>query len=124
RFPEVTVRPVAGDFRSDLPDGPFDGVLAAHSLHFVEDPVPVLAAARSRLAPAGRLVVVEYDADRGNPWVPHPFSVARASRLAREAGFGEAREIGRVPSRFLEAIYAIVAEAPVTLAPHGEDREE
>ena len=55
--------------------------------------------------PGGRLVVVEYDADRGNPWVPHPISFARLDGLVRAAGFGERELIHRVPSRFLGSIY-------------------
>jgi len=99
-----------GDFRDELPDGPFDGVLAANSLHFVTDPAGVLRRAAERLAPDGRVVIVEYDADRGNPWVPHPFSASRFLEIAAEAGLTNAREIGRVPSRFLGAIYSAVAE--------------
>jgi SAM-dependent methyltransferase/transcriptional regulator with XRE-family HTH domain len=127
RFPGVGLTTRVGDFRDDLPDGPFDGVLAANSLHFVTDPASVLRRAVDRLAPGGRLVVVEYDADRGNPWVPHPFSANRFPAIAAAAGLSDAREIGRVPSRFLGAIYAAVAEAPAGLVhsrPHGDDREE
>ena len=51
-------------------------------------------------------MVVEYDADRGNPWVPHPFSFATWRRLAAEAGLRDTERIGRVPSRCLGAIYA------------------
>ena len=61
---------------------------------------------RSYLGPAGKLVLVEYDADRGNLWVPHPVSFTRWSRVAAEAGFIGTRLLGRVPSRFLHAIYA------------------
>jgi ubiquinone/menaquinone biosynthesis C-methylase UbiE len=110
RFPATRLETIVADFRDPLPAGPFDGVLAANSLHFVTDPAEVLARARAVIRPRGRLIVVEYDADRGNPWVPHPFSAARFPELAAMAGFGPAREIGRVPSRFLGAIYAAVAE--------------
>jgi SAM-dependent methyltransferase len=112
RAPGLLLELVAGDFRDPLPAGPFDGVLAANSLHFVGDPVPVLRRARTALRPTGRLIVVEYDADRGNPWVPHPFSSERFGDLASAAGFTEPRLIGRVPSRFLNAIYAAAASRP------------
>ena len=108
-FPDVAARTLTADVRDGLPPGPFDGVLAANSLHFLADPVPVLRSAAAALASGGRLVVVEYDADRGNPWVPHPFSAARFPAIATDAGFAAVRPIGRVPSRFLGAIWSAVA---------------
>jgi len=110
RFPGCDLATRVADFRDLLPAGPFDGVLAANSLHFVPDPVPVLRGVRAVLRPGGRLIVVEYDADRGNPWVPHPFSSRRFADLALHAGFAAPRVIGRVPSRFLGAIYAAAAD--------------
>jgi SAM-dependent methyltransferase len=106
RFPAAKVATRVADFTATLPEGPFDGVLAANSLHFVRDVRPVLAAIRAVLAPGGRLVLVEYDADRGNQWVPYPISFARWSTLAPAAGFARPVRVHRVPSRFLEAIYA------------------
>ena len=80
RFPGTSIEIVVGDFTRGLPAGPFDGVLAANSLHFVAHPDAVLAAIRGALSPGGRFVLVEYDADRGNPWVPHPISFDRWRR--------------------------------------------
>ena len=110
RFPEASVETMVVDFTRGLPDGPFDGVLAANSLHFVANPEPVLAAIRAALSPVGRFVLVEYDADHGNPWVPHPISFARWTRIAPAAGFATPRLIHRVPSRFLNAIYGAAAD--------------
>jgi len=109
RFPEATLEPVRADFTEGLPPGPFDGVLAANSLHFVRDRRDVLAAVRARLAPSGRLVVVEYDADRGNTWVPFPFSFETWRNEAVAAGFARPTLLHRVPSRFLGAIYGAAA---------------
>ena len=103
--PAAAVETHAGDFTAGLPTGPFDGVLAANSLHFVRDTRPVLAAVRSVLAPGGRLVLVEYDAERGNQWVPYPISFARWKVLAPAAGFAPPVRLHRVHSRFLDAIY-------------------
>ncbi len=121
-----TLEVLVADFTRSLPRGPFDGVLAANSLHFVRDRRPVLAAIREALAPVGRLVVVEYDADRGNSWVPHPFSFEAWRREAVAAGFEAPTLLQRVPSRFLGAIYgAVTVPDPVLHSrPHGEDREE
>src|SRR6476659_9294882 len=101
RFPGRDVTTRTADFRDPLPAGPFDGALAANSLHFDPDPVEVLRRVRAVVRPAGRLIVVEYDADRGNPWVPHPFSSRRLADLATAAGFTSPHIVGRVPSRFL-----------------------
>ena len=105
RFPAVAVETRVGDFTQTLPAGPFDGVLAANSVHFVRDQRRLLVAIRAALAPVGRLVLVEYDADRGNQWVPFPVSFDRWSVLAPAAGFARPVRLHRVPSRFLDAIY-------------------
>ena len=119
RFPSVAIVTRAFDYTDAIPYGPFDGVLAANTLHFVADRDATLRAIRYSLAPAGRLVVVEYDADHGNPWVPHPFSFETWRTEATRAGYAEPRRIGRVPSRFLGAIYAAGTEAAAPSAGAG-----
>lgn len=110
RFPEIELEQRVADFTADLALAALDGIVMANSLHFQRDRAAVVRHVRAMLRPGGRLVLVEYDADRGNPWVPYPLSFATWQVMAVEAGFTQPRLIGRVRSRFLGAIYSAVAE--------------
>jgi ubiquinone/menaquinone biosynthesis C-methylase UbiE len=102
----ATVRTVAADFTKPIDLASLDGVVMANSLHFVRDKAPVLALVHTMLKPSGRLLLVEYDADRGNTWVPHPMSFETWRALADANGFAGTRELASVSSRFLRRIYS------------------
>ena len=109
RFPATAVTYLAADFTRPIDLPPLDGVVMANSLHYQRDKGPVLQLIRGYLKPGGRLVLVEYNADRGNPWVPHPISYGTWEGLARRSGFAETRLLAMVPSRFLGEIYSTVS---------------
>ena len=113
RFPETGLDVVAADFTRPLGLAGLDGAVMANSLHFLRDKRPVLERVKSMLRPGGRLIVVEYGSDRGNPWVPHPFSFQRWERLAADAGFDGTRLLGTVPSRYLGSTYSAITFAPL-----------
>jgi SAM-dependent methyltransferase len=114
QFPALDYAMLPADLTGSLDLPKLDGLVAANSLHYVprDRQVAVIEALAAHLRPGGRFVVVEYDADRGNPWVPHPFSYPSWERLAQAAGLIDTRRIGRVPSRFLDAIYAAESRRP------------
>jgi SAM-dependent methyltransferase len=114
RFPTTRLTTLVADLTGPLELPPLDGLVAANSLHYVprDRQVTAVRSLAAHLRPGAPFIVVEYDADRGNPWVPHPFSSLAWERLAAAAGLDETREIGRVPSRFLGAIYAAVSRRP------------
>jgi hypothetical protein len=60
---------------------------------------------RSRTEP-GRLLVVEYNTDKGNMWVPHPLSFSAWEKLAARSGFARTELLATHPSRFLGEFYA------------------
>jgi ubiquinone/menaquinone biosynthesis C-methylase UbiE len=108
-FPSARVEYIAADFtqRLDLPA--LDGIVMANSLHFVRRKEPVLQLVRGYLRPGGRLLLVEYDTDRGNMWVPYPFSYATWEEMARRQGFVETTLLARYPSRFLGGMFSSVS---------------
>ena len=105
------------DFTKPIDLRDLDGVVMANSLHYVRDRQPVLQSVRAMLRPGGRLVIVEYGADRGNPWVPYPFTYPRWETMAAQAGFKNTHLLKTVPSRWLGSMYSSVTERPARARP-------
>jgi SAM-dependent methyltransferase len=114
RFAGIAIEPRVADFTGPVDLPALDGLVAANSLHFVPRArqAAVVAALATSLRPGGTFVIVEYDADDGNPWVPHPFRYPTWERLAAEAGLTGVRHLARVRSRFLGGIYSAAARRP------------
>lgn len=108
-FPQANVSYVQADFTKLLDLPPLDGIVMANSLHFHRHKDPILQLIKSYFRPGGRLIMVEYNADRGNPWVPHPLSYSTWEALARRNGFASTHLLATVPSRFLNQIYSALS---------------
>jgi len=102
----AAVRTLGADFAKPLDLPSLDGIVMANSLHFVRDKAPVLALVHRMLKPLGRLLLVEYDADKGNHWVPYPMSFETWRELADASGFSDTRKLATAPSRFLGRIFS------------------
>lgn len=108
-FPETAINFLHADFTGSLDLPPLDGVLMANSLHYIKDHVGFLRHLRDYLKPGGKLVLVEYNVDHGNIWVPYPLSFATFKQQAEAAGFQDVRLLATIPSHFLSEIYAAEA---------------
>jgi len=110
RFPGVTLHTISADFTRPLARAlpALDGLVMANALHYVgdRDKPRVVQLLRGYLRPGGRWLMVEYNVDRGNPWVPHPLSYSTWETLARQCGFAHVRLLATRPSSFLKEFYA------------------
>lgn len=108
RFPGVVTQYIRQDFTRPVDLPPLDGAVMANALHFVapaQKPA-VVRLIKGYLKPGGRLLLVEYNADAGNPWVPYPLSYKTWEALSRQIGFSHTNLLAKTPSRFLKEIYS------------------
>ena len=109
RYPGTEVQYLKADYTQSLDLPPLDGAIMANSLHFQRTKDSVLALIRGYLQPWGRLILVEYNLDQGNTWVPYPLSYKTWERMARKNGFASTRLLARRPSRFMGEIYSALS---------------
>ena len=105
-FPDTNIQFLTQDFTQKMQLPKLDGILMANSLHYVKNKIPLLKSLRQFLKPSGKLLLVEYNVDDGNIWVPYPLSFQTLSTLANKAGYVKPTLSGTIPSSFLDEIYA------------------
>jgi SAM-dependent methyltransferase len=109
-FPAVTLHCLAADFTQTLNLPALDGIVMANSLHYVRKKEAMLQCVHGYLRPGGRLVLVEYNTDRSNPWIPYPLSYETWSVLAGRNGFVGTHLLEKVPSRYVREMYSAASQ--------------
>jgi ubiquinone/menaquinone biosynthesis C-methylase UbiE len=110
-FPNTRIHYREQDFTDEIHVPKLDGIVMANSLHYVSNQELFLRKIRMLLKPQGKLLLVEYNTNTGNQWVPYPVSFAVFEHLAEKTGFEKPTLLGRVPSDFLHEIYAAVTRS-------------
>ncbi len=106
----LILKPVELNFESStLPFDKLDGIMMANSLHFVKDKKGFLGKIKNTLNDNGIFLIVEYDIDRSNYWVPYPVSFLSLKQIFRDAGYAGVAKINERPSRFNQGnLYAAI----------------
>ena len=104
----ATITATDGDFTKPLNLRDLSGILMANALHFVKhvDQAAVLRQLAIYLRPGGRIVLVEYEDEIGNQWVPYPVSFRRFDALCKASGLTPPALAGRMPSAFGGELYS------------------
>ncbi len=106
QFPRIHLKSIQADFTNDIGLPSLDGIVMANSLHFLAGKHAFLLKMRGWLKDNGRFLLVEYNVDQGNRWVPYPISFSTWRQLAKQVGFQHTELLATRPSRFLGEIYA------------------
>ena len=111
RHHDVHIHTHVGDFIGEWPFGSVDGILMANSLHYVANQDAFVRACESRMTSPHRFLIVEYDTNAANPWVPYPVSRTRLAELFNGYSF---TKLGSRRSRYQRApLYAeLIQSAP------------
>lgn len=100
----ASIQKVVADFVSQaLPAEKVDGILMANSFHYVQDKSAFLKKTALHFKQHTTLLLVEYDTDTANPWVPYPLSFATLQDFCRQMNLPEPVKLHEQPSLFRRA---------------------
>lgn len=105
------IKSVIADFeKGDIPFDEVDGILMANSFHYVQQKEQFLGKILSRCKHQLIFIVVEYEMETANRWVPYPINFSKLEQLFTKTGFLTVSQIGTHPSMYNnESMYAALA---------------
>lgn len=95
--------------REQLPFFNLDGILMANALHYVKDKAHFITALKNHVKPGGQIIIVEYDTELSNQWVPYPISYRKLVEAFSSLGLSNIKKIGERDSIYQSGkMYACV----------------
>lgn len=112
-----TLAPVMGGqisvhfFRADmaldpLPLNDLQGILMANSLHYIRDKHNFIRKLEPAFSDKKQWLIVEYDTETANPWVPFPLSFKRLQNIFPALGYDKIEKINTRKSVYGGEMYA------------------
>lgn len=80
--------------KDDLPFQDLDGILMANSLHYIPNKNSLISRLQNLMKADVGFIIVEYDTENSNPWVPHPISFSKLKQLFKSLGYHQVEKIG------------------------------
>jgi ubiquinone/menaquinone biosynthesis C-methylase UbiE len=97
----MNLQTIKADFTdSDLKLEALTGILMANSLHYVKDKTAFIKNIERSFAGKGSFLIIEYDTEQANPWVPYPISFSSLKELFIKAGYPSVEKINETPSAY------------------------
>ncbi|REC77639.1 methyltransferase type 11 [Chryseobacterium elymi] len=97
----VSVNFIKADFEKfDFDFSNLDGILMANSLHYIKDKGPLINRLEKYLSADKKFVIIEYDTDIANQWVPYPILFFKLKELFTNLGYSKIIKVNEQQSIF------------------------
>jgi ubiquinone/menaquinone biosynthesis C-methylase UbiE len=111
----VSITTHRGDFTARTwPFASLDGILMANSLHYVDDQAAFIRRCEPWMTLPRRFLIVEYDTDESNRWVPYPVPKSKLTTIFTDPGYASIVMLRSRPSVYRRAaLYAaLITSSP------------
>jgi len=77
-----------------------DGIFLAYSMHSIQNPIKFLGQAMLSTKANGKLLILDFDTRRANPWIKYPLGFSRLEYLAKKLALPKPKLLAKTNSHF------------------------